>query len=244
MINEYLIFSRVKFTEFPRRRPVTHKPETNFDFFERSRKLSTSIRQPEITTNYISKSNVAIIEPSQNIHEPSKMSQDSFYLCQPEVRKARREILIKKRPTSSRQIIDASMRCNGHISLTNEDEENRSYNERSRIIKSSVEPPVDLTIENFHQTNAKTIYNKNSVKYGRRTSDQVVDANETNQAKRNLSKIIEGNHEYAAKNKSSSIMSRSNERKVINAERGESPSFVILKDPIKQNKWMQSSWNL
>lgn len=240
MINEYSMFHRSKFTEFSRRRPVTHKPENSFDFFERSRKSPSPIREPEFATHYKSKPNVAIIEPSQNIHEPLKINQDASYLCQPEVRKARHEILIKKRPTSSRKIIDASIRNNGHIFPTNEDEENQSYNERSRIIKSPLVPPVDLTIESSHQT--KPIFNKNPVNYGRRTSAQVVDANETNQAKRNLSKIIEGNHEYATKNKFPSIMS--NDKKFINTDLKDAPSFVILRDPIKQKKWMQSSWYL
>ncbi|XP_055311428.1 uncharacterized protein LOC129574073 [Sitodiplosis mosellana] len=231
---------KVKFTEFPRRRPVTHRPESNLDFLERSRK-SSPVRQPAITTKYNPQLNVAIVEPSQNLHEPPKINQDPFYLCQPEVRKARHEMLIKKRPASSRQII-ASARSNGHTFTTNEDEENRSYNERSRIIRSPVKPPINVTIENFDEEDTKTkttIHNENPVKYGRRAPIQMA---ENVQAKRNLSKIIEGNYEYATKKKSlsSSIINGN----TMNTQSVESPSFVILKDPIKQNKWMQSSWYL
>lgn len=239
----------MKFTEFPRRRPVTHRPESNLELFGRSRR-SSPVGQSINTSKFNSNPNVAIVGPSQNIHEPPNINQNPFYLCQPEVRKARREILLKKRPASPRQTIAATVRSTGHGLLTNEDEENRSYNERSRIIKSPVNRQVHVTIENFDEINAKPmIHNKNHVKYGRRASSQVGDANANNQSKRRLSKTISGNYEFASKERSSFSSSMDDKfddtsKKLVNSPNLESPSFVILQDPIKQNKWMKPSWYL
>lgn len=247
-INLFNFFFSVKFTEFPRRRPVTHRPQSNFDLHERSRK-SSPVQQPIITRKFSPNRNVAIVEPRPNVHEPPLINQNPFYLCQPEVRKARREILIKKRPPSPRQTIAASVRHTHHTLLPNEDEENQSYNERSRIIKSPVKPPVQVTIENFDDTKAAVVH-RSPIQYGRRASGQAADINGNTQAKRNLSKIIEGNYEYTPKKKSSLSSSTMDEeygndnKKLVHSQSLESPSFVILKDPIKQNKWMKSSWYL
>lgn len=134
--------------------------------------------------------------------------------------------------------------------MTNEDEENRSYNERSRIIKSPVNRKIHVTIENFDEKNAKPmIHNLNHVKYGRRASTQVGDTNANNQSKRRLSKTITGNYEYTSKDRSSFSSSMDdkfddNNKKLVSSPNLESPSFVILQDPIKQNKWMKPSWYL
>ncbi|XP_031616783.1 uncharacterized protein LOC116336792 [Contarinia nasturtii] len=245
---------RVKFTEFPRQRPIIRKPESYFDFFDRPRK-SSPIQQAIITPKFNPNPHMAIVEPSQNIHQPPTIDKNPFYLCQPEVRKARREILIKKRPTSPRQTISAAVRSTGRILTTNEDDENRSYNERSRIVKSPIKPPIQVTIENVDEPREKpTIINMDNritSKYGRRSSMHVTDVNGNLQTKRNASKIIEGNHEYAPKKKTSITSTTTTDdeyvnrgRKMMHSQSLEQPSFVILNDPIKHNKWMKSSWYL
>lgn len=172
------------------------KPESYFDFFDRPRKLSP-VRQAIIAPKFNPNPHVAIVEPSQI--QAQTIDKNPFYLCQPEVRKARREILIKKRPASPRQTIAAAVRSTGRILPKNEDDENRSYNERSRIVKSPIKPPIQVTIDNFDEPLAKpTIMhmdNRMSSVYGRRPSMLMADVNGNLQAKRNASKIIEGNND-------------------------------------------------
>lgn len=170
-------------------------------------------------------------------HEPPKINANPFYLCQPEVRKARHEMLIKKRPP--RQTIAETVRSYGHIVPTNEDDENQSYNDRSRIVKSPVKPPVHITIENVDQRKTKPaipIHNESFVKFGRRA---VTDT------KRNRSKIIDGNYLYTPKKKSSFSSSTTmddeygnDSKQLVSRQSLESPSFFVLKDPIRQNKWI------
>lgn len=169
------------------------------------------------------------------------------------MRKARRENSIKKRPATPSQTIAAAVRSTGQIFPTDEGEENRRYNERSHIVTSAVKPPVHVTIENFDEPSTKpiTIIGNKSPKYGRRISLQMADINGNSNAKRNLSKIIEGNHKYTSKKKSSLSSSTtvddeysSASNKLMSSDSLEGPSFVILNEPTKNNKWMKSSWYL
>lgn len=249
-----LCFS-VKFTEFPRRRPSVQKPESHFEFFEKQRKQSPSARPAIISPKF--NQNVAVVEPSQNIHQPPTIDKNPFYLCQPEVRKARREVLIKKRPPSPSQKLSTAIRRNGPIGRINENEENQRYNERSHIVTAPVKPPVQVLIDNYDEPSIKpipllsapTISVKSPAKYGRRVSVQTPNLSANSHAKRNLSKIIEGNYEYTRK-KSSLTSSTDDDfangatRKLVSSQSLETPSFVVLNDPMKQNKWMKSSWYL
>lgn len=250
-------FFSVKFTDFPRRRPSMQRPVSHFDFSERPRKPSPvrpAIMSPKFNRN------VAIVEPSQNIHQPPTIDKNPFYLCQPEVRKARREVLIKKRPPSPSQTISASIRNYGRIGKINEDEENQRYNERSHIVSSPVKPPIQVTVDNFDEPSIKptTLLSapvqitapfqmKSPTKYGRRVSAHNPSISGNSHAKRNLSKIIEGNYEYTKKKSSltsSTDDDLGNTRKLVSSHSFDAPSFVVLKDPMKQNKWMKSSWYL
>lgn len=241
----------MKFTEFPRRRPIVSKRESHFDFFEAPRKRSP-IRPAIISPKF--NPNIAVVEPSQNIHQPPiTIDKNPFYLCQPEVRKARHEVLIKKRPPTPSQTISTAIRRNGPIGRINEDEDNQRYNEQSHIIQSPVKPPVQVIIDNYDEPSIKPIPLLSSApvmsaaKYGRRVSVQTSNPNAINSyAKRNLSKIIEGNYEYTRK-KSSLTSSTDDEhgnhtRKLLSSQSAETPSFVVLNDAVQQNQWMKSSW--
>lgn len=243
----------MKFTDFPRRRPVTQRPESHFEFFDRPTK-SSPVHHAIITSKFNPNPHVAVVEPTRS-NVPPTLDRNPFYICQPEVRKARREILIKKRPTTPSQTIAAAVKSTGHIFPTddNDDDENRRYNERSRIIMSSpVKAPIEVTIENVDEPSVpKTIIRSGTpMKPFRRISVQTADVNGNSYIKRNLTKIVEGNSEYTSKKKSSLTSSTTEDefsnasKQLVSSQSLEAPSFVILKDPIKQNKWMKSSWYL
>lgn len=239
--------------DFPRRRPVTLKPESHFDFFKQSRKPSP-IRNAIIANRFNPR--VAVIEPTKNVHHPTGIDEPS-YLCSPEVRKARREILIKERPPSPSKTIAAAIRSTGHIFPTNEDDEDGKYNEKSHIVSPKLSPPIKVTIENFDEPHKKptTILRSAQIspRFGRRSSSiqhaSSIDAKHRSYNKRNQTKIIEGNVGYMKKKNSLSSttttddeyltgLKKLNDFKSVNA----APSFVVLKDPSKENKWMKSSW--
>lgn len=240
--------------DFPRRRPITLKPENHFDFFEQSHKPSP-IRNVIIANRFNPR--VAVIEPTKNIHHQTGM-EDPSYLCSPEVRKARREILIKKRPPSPSKTIAAAIRNTGDIVSTNENDDNRKYNEKSRIVSPKLNPSIKVTIENFDEPNKKptTILRSTyiSPRYGRRSSSiqhaSSVDAKHNRSYnKRNQTTIIEGNVGYIKKKNSLSSTTTTDDEYMIGLKKLNdfksvmaAPSFVVLKDPSKENKWMKSSW--
>lgn len=195
------------------------------------------------------------------------MDADPSYLCQPEVRKARRELLIRKRPPSPSKTLSASLGSVGQVSLTNEEEENKIYNAKSHIVTSDTKPlPITVTVENFDdpKDRASTILNVNSPpKHGRRAS---MNNNKMSpkepikgyvQRQRNRTKIIEGNRDYFGPKKNSLTSTTTtttmtdDEASVaaINDSRNStSTSFIILNEPCNENKWMKSSllywWNI
>lgn len=268
----------VKFAELPRQRPIVQRPESQFDFFDRPRKPSPVHQHASVTPKF--NQNIAIVEPSQhNIHQPpstavaatvaapaTTINKNPSFLCQPEVRKARHEVLIKKRPPSPHQTISAAIRSIGRPAKLNEDEENRCYNERSNIVTTSVKSPVQVLIDNFDDPSEKPIALfplRTPLKVtGRRASSmQSSNYNGNSYAKRNHSRIIEGNHEYTKKR--TSLLSSTtddemgngnnggagggaaiNTRKLVSSHSMEGPSFVVLNDRMRQSKWMKSTWYL
>lgn len=189
------------------------------------------------------------------------------------MRKARHEVLIKKRPPSPHQTISAAIRSVGRTAKLNENEENKCYNERSNIVTMPVKPPVQVVIDNFDEPNEKptALYNATAplrtplkLSSSRRASSmQSANYNANLYAKRNHSKIIEGNHDYIKKR--TSLLSNTTDdelnngngvgcsngagdmmsaRKLVSSHSLENPSFVVLNDRLKQNKWMKSTWYL
>lgn len=238
--------------DFPRKRPIARKQETHFEFFEIP-KPSAVITQPIITKKFNPR--VAIIEPSKNVHHSTGLDPvDPHYLCQPEVRKARHEILIKKRPPSPNKTLCSAIKHSGTVFPGNdEEEENRLYNARSKILPPSPVPPIQVTIEDVDEPHRKTStlisIGGAPPKYGRRASND----NKINvHRQRNQTKIIEGNRDYLSKKNSLTSTTTANTDddstnngggKLISSKSLENePSFVILKEPYKKNKWMKSSW--
>lgn len=115
------------------------------------------------------------------------------------------------------------------------------------MVKSAAKPPIRVTIENVDEPFTKSttfIRTKSPIQYGRRSENNA-------QAKRNLSKIIEGNYEYTARKKSSLTSTTTTDdefgnsgKRLVSSQSLEAPSFVVLREPCKQNKWMKSSWYL
>lgn len=191
------------------------------------RKISPQ-RQPIITTKFPN-SNIAIIEPSTNIHLATKFDEPACtFLRQPEVRRARHEILKKKRPPSPSKSISSTMKYEMmKKGLTvDSDEENRIFMERSRMVTPTPSPPIHVTLENVDDPNAKpiTLLRATSPKFGRRASvvqrSPSIDVKPTVNTSatllpptpamahhRNHSKIIEGNREYGRGGKKASITS-------------------------------------
>lgn len=197
-----------------------------------------------------------------NIHHPTGIDADPSYLCQPEVRKARRELLIRKRPPSPSKTLAASIKSTGQVLLSNEDEENKIYNAKSHIVTSDTKPlPITVTIENFDDPKdmTSTILTVNSPpKHGRRASmnNNKMPSSESIkghvQRQRNRAKIIEGNRDYFNTNlvKKNSLSSTTtttmtdDEASVAAMNGSRSPtskSFIILNEPCNENKWMKSS---
>lgn len=246
------------YLDFPRVRPTTKRPVTHMNFFEMPSSPGSlgsppPARAPILTSKYSTR--VAVIEPSKNIHHPTGLDADPSYLCQPEVRKARRELLLRKRPPSPSKTLSASIKSAGQALLTNEEEENKIYNVKSHIVTSDTKPlPITVTVENFDdpKDRSSTILTVNSPpKHGRRAS---INNNKEPtkghvQRQRNRTKIIEGNRDYfnmnlAKKNSLSSTTTTTmtDDEASINGSRNPTKkSFVILNDPCNENKWMKSS---
>lgn len=156
-------------------------------------------------------------------------------------------ISVKKRSPTPSQTISAAVRSVGRATIPNEDEENLRYNERARIVSSPVKPPVQVFVDSYDEPTKPILQTKSPNKSGRRVSMQTphASASANPHAKRNLSKIIEGNYEYSKK-KSSLTSSTDDEfgnggKKLVNSQSLDGPSFVVLKDSMKQNKWMKST---
>lgn len=178
---------------------------------------------------------MAIIEPSQNMHHPTGLDVNEApceYLRQPEVRRARHEILKKKRPPSPNKSIAAAMKYETMKKgvPVDSDEENRLYMERSRMVTPTPSPPVQVTVENVDEPNGKpiTLLRGTSPRYGRRASNAQrslsVDTEATDTGttplplQRNHSKIIEGNREYGRGVKKASITSTTTNTTIASTE--------------------------
>lgn len=223
---------------------------------------NSPLRQPIINTTKFN-SNVAIIEPSKNIHHPTGLNETACkYLRQPEVRRARHEILKKKRPPSPNKTIAVNIKYETMKKgiPVDSDEENRIFMEKSRMLTPIPSAPVQVTLENVDEPNGKpiTLLNGTSPRYGRRAS--TVRRSPSIDGKPTGGKTVDGNREYERGGKKASITSTitttstedihnarrtSNGRKFSHSQSlDESRSFVVLKDPYKQanNKWMKSNW--
>lgn len=220
---------------------------------------SPPLRAPILAKKF-SSTHTPTIEPSKNIHHPTGVDVDPSFLCQPEVRKARHGLLIRKRPPSPSKTLSANIRKAGQMMIANEEDENKIYNAKSHIVSSDTKPlPITVTVEDFDDPNdnMSTVLTVNSPpKYGRRASMNVINnnnqkpsSNETTkghvQRQRNRAKIIEGNRDYFNTNlpKKNSFSSTTTTTLTDDetSMMGPPKSFVILNDPLNENNWMKSS---
>lgn len=245
---------RCTYLDFPRSRPITKKPLSNFKLSHSSdRKKEIPSAHKKIDVNY-----------HQNIHDPppqmlhlnkkndkrfnkmfdSSDSSDAPLKCQPEYRKAKMDYMIRERVPSRRN------ENNKSIDILNENKMSLPINKEIREnisnmssdsdihVKSSdseINPGFRLLVENVDQDKG-TFRKDANPKYGRRASNISVDTN--NQNMRVRSRVIEGNPNYV---QDSSNYYRRQKKRMIPEEKT-SPAFIILNEPCKQSTWMKPSW--
>lgn len=153
-------------------------------------------------------------------------------MCQPEVRRAKQDLLIKKRSPRkeiNNNLVEKTFQKDFIGSPTDDLKCNNSASPRSSIGKSrNTSPSFKLTVQNVDDPGG-SFKKKLSPKFGRRASKDVRRGKDSHKL-RNQTKVIEGNRDYIIDNKTAN-------------ERNADPPFVVLKEPCKQNRWMkQSVW--
>lgn len=199
-------------------------------------------------------------------------------MCQPEVRRARQDLLLKKRLgnkeiISTDQTVEYGSVGNAPIAeapaifplpplggsasprhaavVTSPRREFTSSTTITTNNKQSTEPiTFRLTVQNVDDPGNGT-FRKTTPKFGRRSSVLVKEAHRL----RNRSRIVEGNREYAAGVATADRqmlqgrpqqMQNAPQQEVSNSpqhsRKASSQSFVVLKEPCKQNRWIKTSW--
>ncbi|XP_037043311.1 uncharacterized protein LOC119079478 isoform X2 [Bradysia coprophila] len=213
------------FLNFPRNRPVTNKPPTNINLYD-----STKKKRDRRASNVNKK-----FEPnSRNVHDPNL--EDLPFMCQPEVRRAKQDLLIKTR--SPRKEInnnfdEKTFQQDFMGSPTDDLKSNNSAalkSPRHASVKSrNISPSFKLTVQNVDDPGG-SFKKRPSPKFGRRASKDVKPRKDSSHKIRNQTKVVEGNRDYIFDNK-------------VPRDRNENPPFVVLNEPSKQNRWMkQSVW--
>lgn len=156
-------------------------------------------------------------------------------MCQPEVRRAKQDLLIKtKSPRNESIMTEKTFQKDFVGSPTDDLNGNNSpalRSPRTPVLKSrNVSPSFKLTVENVDDPGG-TFKKKPSPKFGRRATSRDVKRGKDSHKLRNQTKVVEGNRDYIIDDKTM-------------RDRSEQPPFVVLKEqPCKQNRWMkQSIW--
>lgn len=168
----------------------------------------------------------------KNVHDPNL--EDLPFMCQPEVRRAKQDLLIKKR--SPRKEINnnfSEKTFEGEVIgppaddlKSNNSAAFRSPRRRSSVRSRNASPSFKLTVENVDDPGGSFQKKKVSPKFGRRASRDVKRGKDSHTI-RNQTKVVEGNRDYI----------------VGGNKTQEQPPFVVLKEPNKPNRWMkQSNW--
>ncbi|KAJ6641204.1 hypothetical protein Bhyg_06139 [Pseudolycoriella hygida] len=215
---------RTSFLNFSRNRPVTNKPPTNINLYD-STKSTRGRRSSSINKRF---------EPnslSKNVHDPNL--EDLPFMHQPEVRRAKQDLLIKKRSPRkeiNNNIGEKTFEMEFIGSPADDLKSNKAANvksPRTPILKSrNTSPCFKLTVENVDDPGG-SFKKKTSPKFGRRASRDVKRVKDSHKI-RNQTKVIEGNRDYVLHNQAARNGS-------------EEPPFVVLKEPCKQNRWMKHS---
>lgn len=220
--NNWTLFSST-FLNFARARPVVSKPKTNINLYDAANNKEGH-RSPRITQKF---------EPNhltKNVHDPNL--EDLPFMCQPEVRRAKQDLLLKKRNARNEinnNVVEKTFQKDFIGSPTDDLRSNKSVAPVSPRAKSrNTSPSFKLTVQNVDDAGG-SFKKKVSPKFGRRASKDVKRAKDSHKI-RNQTKVIEGNRDYFIDNKTVKV-------------RDDEPPFVVLKEPSKQNRWMkQSVW--
>lgn len=180
---------------------------------------------------------VAIVQPSVNTRAFNGVDFEPFY-CQPEVRRLKKEMLIRNRPPSPSKTLSATMMNVGDSSVTTEEDDNKIYNERSHIVTpemGSVSPEIKVIVDDVDDNTEVEPSGDRAAKFGRR-SRIIADA-----YVRGLPKASDSEQDNVQEKPTKhyrTISSDLTEESDIDADR----PFVILKEPCTKNKWLKPSW--
>lgn len=213
--------------DFPRSRPITKKPPINFKLSD----PTASYQQRRVPQSPIKK-----LDPLKNVHSSSDLENLPFQ-CQPEVRRAKNDLLLKKRsPPRTMQLETITSHV---IGAPSDELTNKTSNKEPLQAKSS-SPTFKLTVQNVDDPGG-TFIKKPTPKFGRRAStlggQHVSDA----QRIRNRTRIIEGNRQYPDTHQHI-LGGGQNKKPASKSPSDVSPSFIVLNEPCTQTKWMKSSW--
>lgn len=241
---------RCTYLDFPRSRPITKKPLSNFQLSHSSdrKKEIPSFKKNDV--NYYQNihdppSQIINLKKEKRLNKTIDSSESDVPLkCQPEYRKAKMDYMIRERTPSRRE------ENNNSIDILNENK--MSLPVYSQIRKnicitssdsdvhpkssdSEINPGFRLLVENVDE--GKGTFRKDlNPKYGRRASNVSVDNN--NQNIRTKTRVVEGNPNYV---QDTSNYYRRQKKRIIPEEKT-SPAFIVLNEPCKQSVWMKPSW--
>lgn len=171
-------------------------------------------------------------------------------MCQPEVRRAKQNLLIKER-ISPRDMFHQPAVLQDTLIESLAPPQNHPIHSPSVLPshhpptpRRSTSPKFKLTVKNVDDPGGN--FKKTTPKFGRRSigggGSGVKDAHRL----RNRTKVVEGNREYTKGVRMTNVQSDGGgrhhhktkpQRSIVDPQ-----SFVVLKEPCKPSNWMKSSW--
>lgn len=184
---------------------------------------------------------------TRNMHEPN--GDNVAFMSQPEVRRAKQDLLIKERigrkdvmihqpaevfvANSLQQITSPEAK---HIDV---DRANLSSQPLPSHTRRSSSPTFKLTVKNVDDPGGN--FKRTTPRFGRRSivGGGIKEAHRL----RNRTKVVEGNREYSKETRMATVH-QSNVAHQHTAKRSpvDPHSFVVLKEPSMPSNWMKSSW--
>lgn len=234
------------YLDFPRARPITKKPISSIKFIQPNIRPLES-EDDELISQHKQQTTAPV---RQKIHHPT--AEEEKFMCQPEVRKAKMELMKKEWTKPKETVYYSHVRERPELrelTTTTTDSSSsieflQNANLRRQKSKDSA-PSFKLMVENVDDTGGSFKQTKLSPKFGRRSSikggggggvlNTEVNGNNTFTT-RNRTKVIEGNKNYYKKGNMTPTINTTID------ENHNSPSFVVLNEPCKENVWMKSSW--
>lgn len=164
-------------------------------------------------------------------------------MCQPEVRRAKQDLLIKERISRKDVFYQPTPLDTVHHPIDSYPSSNHPVispdlpNHPSHNNRRSSSPKFKLTVKNVDDPGGN--FKKTTPKFGRRSvaGGGVKDAHRL----RNRTKVVEGNREYTKGVRMTNVQSDVGYQKAKRSP-ADPQSFVVLKEPCKPSNWMKSSW--